>query len=64
MGSMELEFEGHVYFIEKDDNGNIIRKDEIEQEFVVNCLLSAIREGVKHISVKEEEQYPKNENEW
>ena len=47
---VSLELDGHVYVVEKDDDGNVISRDEIDGEVVLKLLLSVLSDAIKAYS--------------
>jgi hypothetical protein len=43
----ELELEGKVFFVEKDEDGNVISRDELDGELVLQALMTVIQAGVR-----------------
>ena len=46
---LELELDGHVYVVEKDKNGNLISKEEIDANLVLQSLIGCIKKGMSLI---------------
>jgi hypothetical protein len=52
--SLELELDGHVYLVEKDSSGNVVLRNELESETVLNALVAAIEKGLDLMAEQED----------
>jgi hypothetical protein len=53
---LSLELDGHVYIVEKDEEGNEISRDEIDGEVVLQIVLLTLEESLDDFLRKELEK--------
>jgi hypothetical protein len=61
LGSLELELDGHIYVTEKDKDGNIISREEIDGELVLKMLLNILEDAIRTYSVPKDTSEPEEE---
>lgn len=47
-GSMELKLDGHIYLVQKDEEGKIVSEDELDGETCLNLLVAVLDDSVKN----------------
>lgn len=46
----EIELDGHIYFVEKDENGKVVSKIELDPDLCLQVIIYAIEEGLKKMT--------------
>jgi hypothetical protein len=51
----ELELDGKIFFVEKDQEGNVVSREELDGELVLRALLTVIEDAVRSVTEPTEE---------
>lgn len=50
---MELQLDGKIYLVQKDEKGNEILRDELDSETVLQALASVVSEAITNLTEEE-----------
>lgn len=45
--TLELELDGHIYTVEKDEEGNIISREELDGEMCLRLLIRILEDAIE-----------------